>query len=118
MDIPKNTFKASLLRNEVQIGLWFGLADPVCAEICANAGFDWMMIDGEHTPTDLRRMLSLLQAVAPYPTRPVLRPPVGDPILIKQWLDIGAQTLLIPMVENVEHARVLAQAMYYPPRGM
>ncbi len=93
MQMPRNEFKAALRANKQQIGLWVGLADSVCAEICAGAGFDWLLIDGEHAPNDVRTLLSQLQAVAPYAAHPVLRPLTGDVNLIKQMLDIGAQTI-------------------------
>ena len=105
MDMPVNTFKHRLRSGEAQIGLWLGLADAYCAELAANAGFDWLLIDGEHAPNDLRGMLGQLQAVAPYPSHPVIRPVVGDTALIKQVLDIGVQTLLVPMVESAAQAR-------------
>ena len=113
-----NTFKRALARQEPQIGLWLGLADPYCAEICAGAGFDWLLIDGEHAPNDVRSTLSILQTVAAYPVTPVVRPPVGDTHLIKQYLDLGVQTLLIPMVETAEQARALVAATRYPPQGV
>jgi 4-hydroxy-2-oxoheptanedioate aldolase len=119
MEIKSNTFKAALKSGErAQIGLWVGLADPVCAEICAGAGFDWLLIDGEHAPNDLRSTLAQLQAVAPYPAHPIVRPVSGDVQLIKQLLDIGAQTLLVPMVESAEQAKLLVAAMRYPPSGI
>ncbi|HEY0287944.1 MAG TPA: 4-hydroxy-2-oxoheptanedioate aldolase [Pseudomonas sp.] len=118
MDMPINTFKLSLQRGEAQIGLWLGLADAYCAELAANAGFDWLLIDGEHAPNDLRGMLGQLQAIAPYPSHPVIRPVIGDTALIKQVLDIGVQTLLVPMVESAEQARELVRAIHYPPRGV
>ena len=119
MDIKTNTFKAALKSGErAQIGLWLGLTDPVCAEICAGAGFDWLLIDSEHAPNDVRSMLALLQAVAPYPVHPIVRPVSGDVQLIKQLLDIGAQTLLVPMVESAEQAKLLVAAMRYPPHGI
>lgn len=118
MKLPVNSFKRGLAGKESLLGLWLGLADPYAAELCANAGFDWLLIDGEHAPNDLRSILAQLQAVAPYPSHPVVRPPVGDAVLIKQLLDIGAQTLLIPMVESAEQARALVEAMRYPPRGI
>jgi 4-hydroxy-2-oxoheptanedioate aldolase len=119
MDIKKNTFKAALKSGErVQIGLWLGLTDPICAEICAGAGFDWLLIDGEHAPNDVRSILTQLQAVAPYPVHPIVRPVSGDVQLIKQLLDIGAQTLLVPMVESAEQAKLLVSAMRYPPAGI
>lgn len=118
MDMPVNTFKVRLQSGEAQIGLWLGLADPYCAELAANAGFDWLLIDGEHAPNDLRGMLGQLQAVAPYPSHPVIRPVIGDTALIKQVLDIGVQTLLVPMVESAEQARELVRAIHYPPSGV
>jgi len=118
MDMPVNRFKQRLRSGEPQIGLWLGLADTYCAELAANAGFDWLLIDGEHAPNDLRGMLAQLQAVAPYPSQAVIRPVIGDTALIKQVLDIGAQTLLVPMVETAAQARQLVQAMQYPPKGI
>ncbi len=119
MEIKQNTFKLALKNTaRAQIGLWLGLTDPICAEICAGAGFDWLLIDGEHAPNDLRSILAQLQAIAPYPAHPIVRPVSGDVPLIKQLLDIGAQTLLIPMVETADQARLLVSAMRYPPVGI
>jgi 4-hydroxy-2-oxoheptanedioate aldolase len=118
MEIKKNTFKAAIENARAQIGLWLGLTDPVCAEISAGAGFDWLLIDGEHAPNDVRSILAQLQAVAPYPVHPIVRPVSGDVQVIKQLLDIGAQTLLVPMVESAEQARLLVSAMRYPPAGI
>ena len=118
MRTPPNPFKAALAEPGARIGLWVGLADPYAAELCATAGFDWLLIDGEHGPNDLRSMLGALQAVAPYPSHPVLRIPQGDAALIKQVLEIGATTLLVPMVESAEQARALVAATRYPPRGV
>ncbi|AOW15828.1 hypothetical protein LPB72_05040 [Hydrogenophaga crassostreae] len=114
----QNNFKRSLAVEGAQIGLWLGLADPYTAELCATAGFDWLLIDGEHGPNDLRSMLSALQAIAPYPSHPVVRIPNGDAALIKQVLEIGATTLLVPMVENADEAQALVSAMRYPPAGV
>jgi 4-hydroxy-2-oxoheptanedioate aldolase len=118
MKTPANPFKAAIAEPGARIGLWLGLADPYAAELCATAGFDWLLIDGEHGPNDLRSMLAALQAVAPYPVHPVLRIPQGDTVLIKQVLEIGATTLLVPMVESAEQARALVRAMRYPPHGV
>ncbi|VVE76037.1 2,4-dihydroxyhept-2-ene-1,7-dioic acid aldolase [Pandoraea anapnoica] len=117
MKTPPNTFRQALARGERQIGLWMGLATPYAAELCAGSGFDWLVIDGEHAPNDLRTMLATLQAVAPYPVHPVVRLPHGDAALIKQVLEIGATTLLVPMVESAAMARDLASATRYPPQG-
>lgn len=118
MDMPVNRFKQRLAQDPAQIGLWLGLADAYCAELAANAGFDWLLIDGEHAPNDLRGMLAQLQAVAPYASEAIIRPVIGDTALIKQILDIGAQTLLVPMVESAEQARQLVRAVHYPPQGV
>ncbi|WP_137819116.1 4-hydroxy-2-oxoheptanedioate aldolase [Pseudomonas sp. 2FG] len=123
MQLPINSFKQRLASGQAQIGLWLGLADPYSAELAANAGFDWLLIDGEHAPNDLRSLLGQLQAVAPYSSEaggshPIIRPPVGDPVLIKQLLDIGVQTLLVPMVESAAQAAELVRAMRYPPHGI
>lgn len=112
-----NHFKQKL-KNQQQIGLWVGLADAYGTEIAANAGYDWLLIDGEHAPSDLRTTLAQLQSIAAYPSQAVVRPPIGSVQLIKQLLDIGAQTLLIPMVETVEQAQLMVKAVRYPPEGV
>jgi len=117
MATPDNPFKQALHAGRRQIGLWLGLADPYAAEVCAGCGFDWVLIDGEHAPNDLRHMLGTLQALAPYPVHPVVRIPEGSPTLIKQVLELGATTLLVPMVESANEARALVRAMRYPPEG-
>lgn len=118
MQLPANSFKRALLGGDTQIGLWLSLGNPYCAELAAGAGYDWLLIDGEHAPNDILTFLSQLQAVAPYPSHPIVRPVEGNPALIKQLLDIGAQTLLIPMVESGEQAATLVAATRYPPHGM
>lgn len=118
MQIPTNQFKSALQAGHRQIGLWLGLGETFSAEICAGAGFDWLLIDAEHGPNDLRSILSQLQALAPYPTQAVVRPPQGDHVLIKQLLETGVQTLLIPMVDSADQARGLVEAMRYPPAGI
>ncbi|HEX5686358.1 MAG TPA: 4-hydroxy-2-oxoheptanedioate aldolase [Ideonella sp.] len=112
-----NTFKAALARRDRRVGLWLSMADAYSAEICATAGFDWLLIDGEHGPNDVLSMLAQLQGVAPYPAHPIVRSVNGDPALIKQLLDIGAQTLLVPMVDTVEQATTLVAATRYAPQG-
>lgn len=118
MEIPSNEFKKRLLAGEPQYGLWLGLSETISAEICAGAGFDWLLIDAEHGPNDLRSILPQLQAIASYGSHPVVRPPHGDHVLIKQLLETGVQTLLIPMVESAEQAEHLVRAMRYPPHGI
>lgn len=112
-----NHFKQKL-KTKQQIGLWVGLADAYGTEIAANAGYDWLLIDGEHAPSDLRTTLSQLQSIAAYPSQAVVRPPIGSVQLLKQLLDIGAQTLLIPMIETVEQAELMVKAVRYPPEGI
>ncbi len=118
MEMPVNRFKEELASGTTQFGLWLGLGETFSAEICAGAGFDWLLIDAEHGPNDLRSILAQLQAIAPYPTQAIVRPPQGDHVLIKQLLETGVQTLLIPMVETAEQARGLVSAMRYPPEGI
>lgn len=113
-----NTFKAALKSGKPQIGLWLSLANAYTAEICATAGFDWLLIDGEHAPNDVRSVLPQLQAIAAYPSQPVVRAVIGDVALVKQLLDIGAQTLLVPMVDTAEQARQMVAAVRYPPHGI
>lgn len=112
-----NYFKQKL-KTEQQIGMWVGLADSYSAEIAANAGYDWLLIDGEHAPNDVRSILAQLQSVAAYPSQAIVRPVSGDVPLIKQLLDIGAQTLLIPMIESAEQAELMVKATRYPPDGI
>ena len=115
MQTPDNTFKIAIARRQPQIGLWLGLANAYSAEICAGAGFDWLLIDGEHAPNGLTDILAQLQAIAAYPgAHAIARVPVGEAALIKQYLDIGAQTLLVPMVDTAEQAAHLVRACRYP----
>jgi 4-hydroxy-2-oxoheptanedioate aldolase len=118
MQTPINNFKQALASRQTQIGLWLGLADAYTTEICAGAGFDWLLIDGEHAPNDVRSVLAQLQVVQAYPSHPVARIPMGHghvgEALIKQYLDIGVQTLLVPMVDTPAQAAALVRAMRYP----
>lgn len=116
--LPANEFKAALARGEQMIGMWCSLADPYSAEIVSGAGFDWLLLDTEHSHADIATVLSQLQAVAPYPCSPVVRPPANDPVVIKRLLDVGAQSLLIPQVESAEEARAAVAATRYAPIGV
>ena len=132
MHTPLNTFKLALQAGRPQIGLWLGLADSYATELLAGTGYDWLLIDGEHAPNDVRSVLAQLQAVASASSallsttgdgaatrsQPVVRMPVGEVALIKQYLDLGAQTILVPMVDTAEQAAQLVQAMRYPPEGI
>ncbi|OWT73611.1 MULTISPECIES: 4-hydroxy-2-oxoheptanedioate aldolase [unclassified Achromobacter] len=113
-----NPFKSALASKSPRIGLWLSMADPYLAEVAATAGFHWLLIDGEHAPNDLRGTLQALQAIAPYSSQPVVRAVNGDTAGIKRLLDIGARTLLIPMVDTAAQARALVQATRYPPLGI
>ena len=114
MQTPVNLFKQGLEQGRSLIGLWVGLANAYSAELVATAGFDWLLLDGEHAPNDIPVLLSQLQAIAPYPSHPIVRVPIGDVAGIKQVMDIGAQTVLVPMVDTAEHALQMARAMRYP----
>ncbi len=118
MKIPTNQFLAAIRQGQTQIGCWVGLADANVAEALAGCGFDWLLLDGEHAPNDVRTVLEQLRALAPYAVSPIVRPVQGDVALIKQYLDVGAQTLLVPMVDTPEHAALLVKAMRYPPEGI
>jgi 4-hydroxy-2-oxoheptanedioate aldolase len=118
MKIAINTFRDALRSGRPQIGLWVGLADANAAEALAGTGFDWLLLDGEHAPNDPRTVLDQLRAVQPYPVHAVVRPAQGDVALVKQYLDVGAQTLLIPMVETAEQAALMVKAMRYAPEGV
>jgi len=115
--IPKNRFKEAIARGETQIGLWLSTASPYLAEMAATSNYDWLLIDGEHAPNSIQTLLGQLQAVAPYPAHPVVRPLEGDTALLKQTLDIGAQTVLVPMVDTAEDAQRMVAALRYPPTG-
>ncbi len=117
MKMPVNGFKQALRASTPQIGLWLGLADAYAAELFASAGFDCLVIDAEHAPNDPRSVLAQLQAIAAYPVHPIVRPVRGDADLIKQYLDIGVQTLIVPMIETAEQAARVVAATRYPTRG-
>ena len=116
--LPVNRFKAALQAGERQVGLWCSLANAYAAEVVAGAGYDWLLLDTEHSHADVADVLAQLQAVAAYPCAPVVRPPSNDPVIIKRLLDAGAQTLLIPQVDSPEQARQAVAATRYPPAGV
>ena len=118
MELTPNPFKHAILAGKQQIGLWVSLASPYSAELVAGSGFDWLLLDGEHSPNDPPRVLSQLQAVAPYPVTPIVRAAWNDTVLIKRYLDIGAQSLLIPYVQSAQEAAAAVAAVRYPPRGV
>lgn len=117
MPAPENVLKRRLKAGEMVHGIWLGMADAYVAEIASTAGFDWLLIDGEHAPNDLRSTMAQLAVLEHGPSAAVVRLPDGDSVKIKQALDIGAQTLLIPMVDSAEQAAMLVAATRYPPQG-
>jgi 4-hydroxy-2-oxoheptanedioate aldolase len=118
MDLPQNRFKLALAEGRQQIGLWCSLPGSYAAEAVAASGFDWLLFDTEHSPGDPLTVLTQLQAVAPYEVSAVVRPASNDAVLIKRFLDLGAQTLLIPYVQNAAEARSAVAATRYPPEGI
>ena len=119
MDLPVNSFKRAIKAGHQQIGLWSSLSSHVTVEVLAGAGFDWLLLDTEHAPNELPMVYSQLQAAASGGTaHPVVRLPWNDAVMIKRYLDAGAQTLLLPMVETAEEARRAVAATRYPPQGI
>lgn len=118
MELPVNKFKQGLKGDKPMWGLWLGLPDSSCAEIVAGAGFDWLLIDSEHAPFELDSTMRHLQAIAPYGVPAIVRPEEGRTALLKRILDIGAQTVLVPMCDTAEQARELVKAVKYPPQGV
>ena len=118
MPAPENRLKAALARGEMQIGLWLGLGGPATAEIAAGAGFDWCLVDGEHSPYDITAIRNQLIAIDGQGCAPVVRVPANEDWVIKQVLDLGVQSLLIPMVDTADEARAAVRAGLYPPAGV
>ncbi len=118
MDNPTNNFKKALQNKRLQIGLWGSLSSNYSAEVIAGAGFDWILIDTEHAPADLECVLGQLQAIAPYPSAPVVRVPWNDMVTIKRFLDLGVQSLLIPQVNSAEEARQAVSYARFPEAGV
>ena len=118
MPAPHNRLKAALNAGEMQFGLWLNAADPVASEIAGAAGYDWCLIDAEHGPYTPSVIASQLRAVALGGASAVVRVPVGEDWIIKQMLDLGAQTLLVPMVDTAEQARQVVRATRYAPEGV
>lgn len=118
MQLPHNHFKQAIAEGRQQFGLWCSLPGAYAAEAVAGSGFDWLLFDTEHSPGDPLTVLEQLQAVAPYPVSPVVRPASNDPVLVKRLLDFGAQTLLIPYVQNADEAAKAVAAIRYPPHGI
>lgn len=118
MPAPLNTLKSRLARGDCLFGLWLGSGEPYLAEMAATAGFDWLLVDGEHAPNDIRSLSAQLAVIEGKGPAAILRLASDDPAAIKQALDIGAQTLLIPMVESGAQAQAIVRAALYPPQGI
>jgi 4-hydroxy-2-oxoheptanedioate aldolase len=116
--MPANLFKRALAAGQVQVGVWSSLSSPVAAEIVAGSGFDWVLLDTEHSPTELTTVHQQLQAVQGTATSAVVRPAWNDPVMFKRLLDIGVQSLLVPFVQNADEARRAVAATRYPPQGI
>ncbi|MCU6669704.1 2-dehydro-3-deoxyglucarate aldolase [Enterobacteriaceae bacterium H4N4] len=117
-DIFPNKFKAALAANQIQIGCWSALASPISTEVLGLAGFDWLVLDGEHAPNDVTTFIPQLMALKGSNSAPVVRIPTNEPVIIKRLLDIGFYNFLIPFVENVEEAVQAVASTRYPPEGI
>ena len=113
-----NSFRAALRANKPLLGCWVSLASNISTEILGYAGFDWLLIDGEHAPNDMASFIGQLQALKDSPSAPVVRPPWAEPVIIKRLLDIGFYNFLMPWIETGEQARAAVAATRYPPQGM
>ncbi len=118
MELPQNPFKRALRAARAQIGLWSSLSSNYTVEVIAGAGFDWILLDTEHSPSELENLLTQLQAAAPYATHPVVRVAWNDMVTIKRVLDVGAQSLLVPYVSSAAEAKNAVSYTRYPPGGV
>jgi 4-hydroxy-2-oxoheptanedioate aldolase len=117
-DLPTNNFKRGLEAGTPQIGLWMSLASAAATEIVAGAGFDWMLIDCEHSPNDLPEVAQHLRAAVGGTAEPIVRPPWNEPVQVKRLLDIGVRSFLFPFVQSADEARRAVAATRYPPKGI
>ncbi len=118
MHLRPNAFLAAIRAGHPQIGMWISLSSPYAAEAIAGAGFDWAVLDMEHSPNELSIVMGQLQAFSSFPTTALVRPDWNDTVKVKRLLDIGAQGLVFPMVQSVEEAQRAVAAVRYPPRGV
>jgi len=118
MDLPQNLFKHAIAAGRLQIGLWSSLASNIAAEVVSDAGFDWILFDTEHSPNEIPGLLGQMQAAARGTASAIVRPAWNDAVLIKRVLDIGAQSILVPYVQNAAEARRAVAAVRYPPAGI
>ena len=118
MDLPRNAFKHAIAEGRLQIGLWSSLCSNIAVEVIAASGFDWILLDTEHAPNEVPNLLSQLQACARGIATPIVRPAWNDTVLLKRILDLGAQSVLVPYVQNPEEAEHAVRAVRYPPAGV
>jgi len=118
MDLARNDFKHAIAAGKLQIGLWSSLCSNIAAEIVSDSGFDWLLLDTEHSPNEIPDLVAQLQAVQRGTATPIVRPAWNDAVAFKRILDIGAQSLLVPYVQNADEARRAVAATRYPPRGI
>ncbi len=117
MKMATNSFKQGLLAGNPQIGLWISLCSPFAADVVSSAGFDWTLLDMEHSPNEMPTVLGQLQAMQQGTTTPIVRPVWNDPLLVKRLLDLGAPGLLFPMIQSVAEAQQAVASTRYPPNG-
>jgi 4-hydroxy-2-oxoheptanedioate aldolase len=118
MDLPHNAFKHAIAAGRLQVGLWSSLASNIGAEAVADSGFDWILLDTEHSPNEVPGLLSQMQAAAGGTASLIVRPAWNDAVLVKRVLDIGAQSVLVPYVQNADEARRAVASVRYPPAGI
>jgi 4-hydroxy-2-oxoheptanedioate aldolase len=118
VEFQKNAFKAALAQGKLQIGIWSSLCSNIAADVLSDCGFDWILLDTEHSPNEIPDLVGQLQAVRGGTATPIIRPAWNDAVLAKRALDIGAQTLLFPYVQNPEEARRAVASTRYPPHGI
>ena len=118
MNIRKNIFKQKILKFEKQIGIWSCLSNNTVAEILSVVGFDWIVIDMEHSPNDIQEVLVQLQIIQGFSSEPIVRVPWNEPVMVKRVLDMGAQSILFPYVEDEKEALAAVESTRYPPKGI
>jgi 4-hydroxy-2-oxoheptanedioate aldolase len=118
MELQRNAFKHAIAAGKLQVGLWSSLCSNIVAEVIGAAGFDWIVLDSEHSPNEIPNLMSQMQAMQGGTATPVVRPAWNDAVLAKRALDIGAQTLLFPYVQNAEEAKRAVASTLYPPAGI
>jgi len=118
MEMERNAFTHALKQREKQIGLWVSMSSPYGAEVVAPTGFDWALLDMEHSPNDYFTLLGQLQAFAASNTTAIVRPEWNNPVVVKRLMDLGVPGLLFPMIQNVEEAKQAVASTRYPPNGI